>query len=40
MSAPWRDLRVDNGAEFQSHFHWHLEDLDIRHVYIPRGRPI
>jgi transposase InsO family protein len=27
-----------NGAEFQSDFHWHLERLDTRHVYIrPRS---
>jgi transposase InsO family protein len=31
-------VQTDNGAEFQSHFHWHLQDLDIRHVYIrPRA---
>jgi transposase InsO family protein len=37
---PFRILTVqtDNGAEFQSQFHWHLERLDIRHVYIrPRS---
>jgi hypothetical protein len=28
----------DNGAEFQSRFHWHLEAHDIRHVYIGPGR--
>lgn len=28
----------DNGAEFQSRFHWHLEEHDIRHVYIGPGR--
>jgi len=27
-------VQTDNGAEFQSRFHWHLEGLDIRHVYI------
>ena len=27
-------IQTDNGAEFQSQFHWHLEALDIRHVYI------
>lgn len=27
-------IQTDNGAEFQSRFHWHLESLDIRHVYI------
>ena len=31
-------VQTDNGAEFQSAFHWHLERLDIRHVYIrPRS---
>jgi len=38
---PFRVLVVqtDNGAEFQSEFHWHLETRDIRHVYIrPRTR--
>src|SRR5262245_42271316 len=27
-------IQTDNGSEFQSAFHWHLEGLDIRHVYI------
>ena len=31
-------IQSDNGAEFQSQFHWHVESLDIRHVYIrPRS---
>jgi len=31
-------IQTDNGAEFQSRFHWHLEARDIRHVYIrPRS---
>jgi transposase InsO family protein len=31
-------VQTDNGAEFQSRFHWHLETRDIRHVYIrPRS---
>jgi transposase InsO family protein len=31
-------IQTDNGAEFQSQFHWHLEGRDIRHVYIrPRA---
>ncbi len=25
-------IQTNNGAEFQSHFHWHVEALDIRHV--------
>jgi transposase InsO family protein len=32
-------VQTDNGAEFQSHFHWHLESLDIRHVYIRPRTP-
>jgi transposase InsO family protein len=32
-------VQTDNGAEFQSRFHWHLEDLDIRHVYIRARTP-
>jgi transposase InsO family protein len=30
---------LDNGAEFQSRFHWHLEQLDIQHVYIRPRTP-
>jgi transposase InsO family protein len=31
-------VQTDNGAEFQSRFHWHLESRDIRHAYIrPRA---
>jgi hypothetical protein len=30
-------IQTDSGAEFQSRFHWHLESLDIRHVYIDLG---
>jgi transposase InsO family protein len=32
-------IQTDNGAEFQSHFHWHLEDLDIQHAYIRPRTP-
>jgi transposase InsO family protein len=32
-------VQTDNGAEFQSRFHWHLEALDIRHVYIRPRTP-
>jgi transposase InsO family protein len=32
-------IQTDNGAEFQSRFHWHLEGLDIRHVYIRARTP-
>jgi len=31
-------VQTDNGHEFQSQFHWHCEDLGIKHVYIkPRS---
>jgi len=32
-------IQTDNGAEFQSQFHWHLEQRDIRHVYIRPRTP-
>jgi transposase InsO family protein len=32
-------VQTDNGAEFQSRFHWHLETRDIRHVYIRPRTP-
>jgi transposase InsO family protein len=32
-------VQTDNGAEFQSKFHRHLEQLDIRHVYIKPRTP-
>jgi hypothetical protein len=36
-------VQTDNGAEFQSQFHRHVEAQDIRHVYIrprtPRTKP-
>ena len=32
-------VQTDNGAEFQSQFHWHLEALDVRHVYIRPRTP-
>ena len=34
-----REVRTDNGHEFQAKFHWHVEDLGIRHTYIKRGTP-
>jgi transposase InsO family protein len=34
-----RVVQTDNGAEFQSHFHWRLEALDIRHAYIRPRTP-
>lgn len=32
-------VRTDNGHEFQAQFHWHVEDLGIRHVYIKPASP-
>ena len=32
-------VQTDKGAEFQSHFHWRVEALDIRHVYIRPRTP-
>jgi len=32
-------VRTDNGHEFQSKFHWHVEDLGMRHFYIKPGTP-
>lgn len=38
---PFRILVVqtDNGSEFQSNFHWFLEDKEIQHVYIKPRTP-
>jgi hypothetical protein len=32
-------VQTDNGSEFQSKFRWHLEELDIRHVFIRPRTP-
>ena len=34
-----REVRTDNGHEFQAQFHWHVEDPGIRHAYIKRASP-
>ena len=34
-----REVRTDNGHEFQAKFHWHVEDKGTRHAYIKRGTP-
>ena len=31
--------QTDNGHEFQAQFHWHCEDLGMRHVYIKKASP-
>jgi transposase InsO family protein len=32
-------IQTDNGAEFQSAFHWHVIDKGIQHVYIKPRTP-
>ena len=32
-------IRTDRGHEFQARFHWHTEDLGMRHVYIKPQTP-
>lgn len=32
-------IQTDNGHEYQAKFHWHCEDLGIRHVYIKPRSP-
>lgn len=32
-------IRTDNGHEFQAKFHWHVEDLGVRHSYIKPRSP-
>lgn len=34
-----REVRTDNGHEFQAKFHWHVEDKGIRHAYIQPASP-
>jgi len=34
-----QQIRTDRGHEFQSQFHWHVEDQSIRHVYIKARTP-
>ena len=34
-----QQIRTDRGHEFQSQFHWHVEDQGIRHVYIKARTP-
>ncbi len=34
-----QQIRTDRGHEFQAKFHWHVEDLGIRHVYIKARTP-
>lgn len=34
-----RQIRTDNGHEFQARFHWHVEDLGMEHAYIKPRSP-
>ncbi len=34
-----QQIRTDRGHEFQAQFHWHVEDLGIRHAYIKPRTP-
>ena len=34
-----QQIRTDRGHEFQAQFHWHVEDLGIRHAYIKTRTP-
>lgn len=34
-----REIRTENGQEFQAKFYWHVEDLGIRHAYIRLATP-
>ena len=34
-----KEIRTDNGHEFQAKFHWYVEDKGIRHAYIKRVTP-
>ena len=34
-----KEIRTDNGHEFQAKFHWHVEDQGIRHAYIKPRSP-
>lgn len=34
-----KEIRTDNGHEFQAKFHWHVEDKGIRHAYIKPASP-
>jgi transposase InsO family protein len=32
-------IQTDNASEFQSKFHWHVQDLGMRHRFIKTGTP-
>jgi transposase InsO family protein len=34
-----KQIRTDNGHEFQALFHWHVLDKGMEHVYIKKGTP-
>jgi transposase InsO family protein len=35
----FQTIRTDNGHEFQAMFHWHVENMGIRHIYIKPRKP-
>lgn len=39
LPFPVEQIQTDNGSEFQTSFHWHVLDPDIRHVYIKPATP-
>jgi transposase InsO family protein len=32
-------IQTDNGSEFSAQFHWHVQDLNIAHIYIKARTP-
>ena len=34
-----KEIRTNNGHEFQAKFHWNVEDKGIRHAYIKPASP-
>ncbi len=34
-----KQIRTDNGSEFQATFHWHCHDQGLEHVYIKKASP-
>jgi transposase InsO family protein len=32
-------IQTDNGPEFSAQFHWHMQDLNIAHIYIKKRTP-
>jgi transposase InsO family protein len=32
-------IQTDNGSEFSAQFHWHVQDVNIAHIYIKPRTP-